>query len=115
MTEGGRAQDQERSHKRKGRPSAETRKLLNAWQDALRAELRGIVAALEETKAPGLLPGPPELAIALEDPRRDRFVDRGVKIARELGASIDDAPDPEAAPTPARPSTRKRKIDFGGA
>lgn len=120
----GRPQDQGRKHRRRGRPSPETRRLLEAWQDTLRAELRAIVAALEATADPGLLPAAPgetaKPAIPLEDPRRDRFVDRGVKIAKELGASIDADPDPEAGPggapatsTP-RPRGRRKPIDFGG-
>lgn len=114
MTEGGRPQDQERSHKRKGRPSAETVRLLTAWQDALRAELRAIVDALAATTQNLIAV---ELQIPLEDPRRDRLVSRGIAIAKELGASIDDGPtDPDTPPgaPPKRPG-RRGKVDFGGA
>lgn len=116
VTEGGRPQDQERSHKRKGRPSAETARLLTAWQDALRAELRMIVEALGERKAKGLGLTGDELVIALDDPRRSALVSRGIAIARELGASIDETPpDPNAPGAPPRPPGRRRKVDYGGA
>lgn len=119
MTEGGREQDQERSHKKKGRPSPETVRLLTAWQDALRAELRAVVDALEAKEAGTLFapgasgPGP---LYPLEDPRRDRFVSRGIAIAKELGASIDDTPAGPEGKTPAkRPPRRRARVDFGGA
>lgn len=117
--ESGRPQDQGRKHRRTGRPSAETRRLLEAWQDVQRAELRAVVAALEATAAGGILPaGDGEtlpLAIPLEDPRRDRLIDRGIKVARDLGASIDVTPDPDtpgSAPA-TTPRPRRRKVDFG--
>lgn len=114
MTEGGRLQDAGRSHKRRRKPSAADQRLLTEWHATLRAELRGIVDALAARQAGGLLPDADELMVPLEDPRRDRLIDRGVKVARELGGAIDesDAPDPEQ-PKSAPP--RRRRVDYGGA
>lgn len=121
MTDPGRAQDQGRKHTRRGRPSAATRNLLTAWHGVLRSELAAIVAALEETKTKdvglGLTdPDPPSLAVPLEDPRRDRYITRGVAIARELGQAIDP---PDAGEEPGAPATtprrRRGRVDFGGA
>lgn len=116
MTEGGREQDQGRSHKRRGRPSAETVRLLDAWQEVLRAELRAVVDALKAEAPAGLLKdAKPSPLIPLDDARRDRLVDRGVKVAKELGASIDDGdPADGNATTETRNTGRKRKVDFGG-
>lgn len=99
-----------KSHKRQGRPSAETSSLLADWQATMRAELRAIVEALGARKT-GLMPDVVELAIPLDDPRRDRLVDRGVKVGRELGTEVDVGGT--AAPESAAPArVRRRKPDF---
>jgi hypothetical protein len=110
----GRPQDQARRHRRVGTPSSATTTLLAAWQSTLRDELRAIVDALGARKS-GLIPDlAPEFTIALDDPRRDRLVDRGIRVGRELGTEVDPTPAPGQGPaTPATRARRPRKVDFG--
>jgi len=62
-----------------------------------------ILDELEREQPPGLgLSGPAVKAIDPADARRDRFIARGVTIARELGAEVDARPDPEAPGAPRR-------------
>lgn len=116
MTDGDRPQDVGRSHRRRGAPSAETAELLTTYQVAMRDELRGILAALKAAKPLGLVDVGPELAIPLEDPRRDRLWDRAVKLGRELGSAIDADPvpiRPTEGSAAAKPRPRRRKLDMG--
>jgi len=110
-SEAGRPQDQGRSHHRKGKPSAETTSLLADWQATMRHELRAIVEAVG-ARASGLLPDvPASFVIPLDDARRDRLFDRGVKLGRELGTEVDVAP-PVPEPT-ARRGPRRSRVDYG--
>lgn len=114
MTEGtGRAQDQGRRHRAKGRPSPATAQLLARYQAAMRDELAGILDELApKAPAPGLglvdmAPTRPPLA------ERARLWSLAMQLGRELGTAIDPGPDPDAPP-PAPPARRRSsRIDFG--
>lgn len=111
MSDGGREQDQGRSHKRKGDPSPESRRRVERWRDVMRAELDMIADALE-AKAKGLVGE--DLVIPLDDPKRDRLVSRGIQVAKELGAEIDPASATPADAPAGRPPKRRGRVDFGG-
>src|SRR5262245_26309549 len=85
----GRAQDQGRSHRKRGDPSPATRDRLDRWYDTLRAELDSVIAQLTAVSDQTTLDGIAPPAIPLDDARRDRYISRGVTIARELGAEVD--------------------------
>ena len=109
--EAGRPQDQGRSHKRKGAPSAATRTLLVEYQEAMRAELRAVLGDLAPRVPPaGLLPDVQAVPIRLPMAERIKAWDLAIKLGRELGTEIEPAAPPVAASRPAR---RPRKVDFG--
>ena len=110
----GRAQDQGRRHRSTGSPSRATVTLLVVWQETLRTELRAVVDALNAAAEPGLLADVAHKpAIGLDDPRRDSLIERGIKVARELGTEVDPTPPPGTLPSPAPRSRRARPVDFG--
>lgn len=116
MTAGGRAQDQGRKHRKAGRPSAATQALLVTYQDVMRRELRDLLTMIdgEETPQLGLDGRPLRTRPDLGD--RSRLWDLAVKLARELGGSIDDGtPADDDAPAPAASPVRRRRVDYGGA
>jgi len=79
----------------------------------MRSEVTAILDALEATTAPGLLPdAPATLVIPLDDPKRDRLWDRGLKILRELGSAIDADPVPVKPATSSR-KARRRRVEYG--
>jgi hypothetical protein len=108
--DGTRPQDQGRRHRRKGAPSAATLSLLGDYQDAMRAELRAVLAELQPT------PPAPGLGLVKEAPKRPPLRDRAglwdlaIKLGRELGSEIDPAPPPVVV-GPSKP--RRAKVDFG--
>lgn len=89
MTDASRPQDQGRRHRRKGAPSPATASLLAEWHTVLRAEMRQVVDAMAH--------GP------FDDPVRDKLIDRGIKVARELGTEVDAGVTAET-PDAGRPS-----------
>lgn len=113
-----RPQDAGRSHKRRGRPSAETSTLLAAYQEAMRTELRATLTEIE-----GVDP-PPSLELTDEPPGkvrpklevRVRLWDLAIKLGRELGTEVDPAGGADAADgSPPVARRRRRRPDFGGA
>lgn len=102
----GRAQDAGRSHHKRGQPSPATTALLAQYHEAMRGELTEVLRELTGRPPDGV---PPQLALdgTVPPPKRPSLKDRaalwdlGVKLARELGSSIDPAPDRDAAGKPA--------------
>jgi len=120
--EAGRAQDQGRRHRRRGEPSPETTTLLVDYQEAMRAELRTLLADIR-----GRLPDPGlhllddaiergDIAERVQPTLKERapMWDLAIKIGRELGTSIDPGRAPGGDP-PSTPSPRRRtsRIDYG--
>jgi hypothetical protein len=116
----GRAQDQGRSHARKGDPSPETATLLADYQAAMRDELRDLLRELKGSAVPtGLLDSEFTTSEVRTRPSlgdRMKLWDLAIKVGRELGTEISPAPPP--SPTPAvsgRVGPRRRgRIDYGG-
>lgn len=107
---GDRPQDVGRRHRRKGRPSAETVALLEAYRQAMRDELRAVLGELEPVAPGGLMPDAPKVRPPIAE--RARLWDLGIRLGRELGSAIDE---PELEPAPPRARARRaRAIDFGG-
>lgn len=110
-----RPQDVGRRHRRRGQPSSETRLLLTDYHGAMRRELRGLLAELEPSAvdAPQMqLDGKPKPPERPKLEQRARVWDLAIKLARELGTSIDvPAEEGETPATTAAP--RKRRVDFG--
>lgn len=117
MIDNDRAQDVGRRHRRRGAQSPETRALLATYQDAMRGELRAVLAELEGTVAPtGLLDTEftkAEVRIRPDLAARTRLWDLAIKIGRELGSAIDADPVPVVASPGATAKTRRRRVDFG--
>ncbi len=121
MTEaaGGRPQDQGRTHRRRGRPSAETSSLLADYQAAMRDELRDVLGELRgKPPAAGLLDDPANPPAPVRPPltERARLWDLAIKVGRELGTEVDVTPAAgEAGPAqPAGPRKwRRGRVDFG--
>lgn len=110
--ETGRPQDQGRSHKAKGRPSAETRSLLARYHAAMRDDLAAILDELEpRTPEPGLLPDVKAEPTRKPVKERAGLWDLAMRLGRELGAEIDPGPVADAAP--ARASGRRGRVDYG--
>ena len=110
---GDRAQDVGRRHRRKGQPSAETVALLESYRQAMRDELRDVLAEIRgKAPEPGLLPDAAGTVVRPAIAERAKLWDLGIRLGRELGAAIDE-PELEAAPPRAR-ARRPRAIDFGG-
>jgi hypothetical protein len=115
VTDGGRPQDQGRTHRARGRPSAETVSLLERYQASMRDELAGVLVELEgKIPAAGLLdeglPRPDPVRPSLAD--RARLWDLAIKLGRELGSSIDPTP-PAPASSPRARRARSARVDFG--
>jgi hypothetical protein len=110
---GGRPQDQGRRHRKAGQPSAETATLLARYQEAMRDELRALLAELQP-RVPD-----PGLGLVAEEPTRLALKDRAarwdlaIRLGRELGTEV-DVPPMDALPA-APPAARRRRgrIDFG--
>jgi hypothetical protein len=49
--------------------------------------------------------------IPLDDPKRDRLWDRGLKILRELGSAVDADPVP-VKPAGSATRLRRRRVEF---
>jgi hypothetical protein len=114
MTTDDRPQDQGRRHRKRGQPSAATVSLLEAYQDAMRRELRELLTELEGTpQAPGqLLDGSPAPAVKRPSLRdRAGMWDLAMKIGRELGSQVDQPPPPAPDGKPTGP--RRGRVDFG--
>lgn len=113
MTDTSRPQDVGRSRRRKGAPSAATSSLLEAYQSAMRDELRDVLAELRGIEAePGLL----DVPAAIKRPSladRSRLWDLGIKLGRELASAI-DAPPASDTPAISGPGGRRRRPDYGG-
>lgn len=110
--EGGRAQDQGRTHRRKGAPSAETSSLLVTYQAAMRDELRAVLAEIAGTVVDGLL-GSDVKRPSLEV--RAKLWDLAIKLGRELGTEVDPSPLPGTTPAEThsqKPRSRGR-VAFG--
>lgn len=109
-----RPQDVDRTHRRKGRPSAATAALLTEYHESMRTELRAVLAELAPvTEASAMFPDLP--AVTKRPPLRERMQlwDLAIKLGRELGSAI-DVPDPDAQV--AGPGRRRaRRPDYGGA
>lgn len=106
-----RPQDVGRAHRRKGSPSPETAALLTEYQEAMRAELRAVLAELTPAMpVAGLLPDLPPIPIRPSLGDRMRLWDLAIKLGRELGSAIDADPVPAEA-APERPRRRSR-IDW---
>lgn len=106
MTEtDGRAQDQGRPHSRKRRVPQADRSLIDAYRDALRAELRDAMAELRPADtAQRTLDGTPDRHRPSLDTRQQlvRFMALCVK---ELGADLDEE---DEAPAPVDGTPRRR-------
>ena len=115
MTEGARAQDQGRRHRRKGTPATATASLLTRYQDAMRTELGSLLDEIAgEPMPPGLLDEgkvPPVKRPAVAE--RARLWDLAIKIGRELGTEVDSRPPEDQGAAPAAPRPRRRRVDFG--
>jgi hypothetical protein len=113
MTDGGRAQDQGRPHRAKGRPSPATASLLARYQQAMRDELGQLLEELAPKDSNVMLldgshaePSRPPVA------ERARLWSLAIQLGRELGTEVDASPAPSgpAAP-PSRP--RRGRVDYG--
>ena len=116
MTEGARAQDQGRRHRRRGTPTGATSTLLTRYQSVMRIELTGLLDELEATEPAGLgLAGEvPKITGTAERAKRWELA---IRLARELGTEVDVRPVEDVAagaPIRMRPQSRRR-ADFGGA
>lgn len=112
---GGRAQDQGRRHRRRGSPSAETASLLAEYQEAMRTELRAVLAELRGVVPDtGLgLDGPAAGPVRPKLAERMKLWDLAIKVGRELGTEVDGSrSDADAQPPTPRKRSRAR-IDFG--
>jgi hypothetical protein len=113
--EGGRPQDQGRTHRRRGRHSPETTALLGDYQAAMRAELRAVLGELE-----GVDP-PPGLDLDGKPPERQRpkldvrmkLWDLAIKVGRELGAAIDADPPATDGKPQTTPKRSRARVDYG--
>lgn len=108
-----------RVHRRKGAPSAATRSLLADYQGAMRDELRGLLADLAPKAPAGQLDimGQPLPARRHPLGERSKMWDLAIRLGRELGAELDQAPAaedgaPAAGPLVGRPRARSR-VDWG--
>ena len=122
VSDGDRLATAGKSHKRRGEPSPETTTLLVDYQEAMRAELRTLLADIR-----GRLPDPGlhllddaiergDIAERVQPTLKERapMWDLAIKIGRELGTSIDPGRAPGGDP-PSTPSPRRRtsRIDYG--
>lgn len=101
MTDNDRPQDVARPHTRRASPAPETLELLGRYREVMRAELEDLLAevrpGLEQTAAFG---APAPIRPALAD--RIKLWDLAIKLGRELGGAIEEAPPPaSSSPTPA--------------
>jgi hypothetical protein len=122
LTDGDRAQDVGRSHKRRGTPAPETELLLERYRAAMRRELAGLLAELEpaEVLTQASIDGTADKPVGLGlVARRERW-ELAIKLARELAGAIEPewtGPRPSTAPTsrssrsskPPRLSARERR------
>jgi hypothetical protein len=106
-----------RVHRRKGAPSAATRSLLEDYQAAMRAELRGLLEELAPRPSDGQLDltGAPVPPRKLPLGERAKVWDLAIRLGRELGTELDLAPaEAEAEEAPRRHGPRPRsRVDWG--
>ena len=101
-----RPQDVGRAHRKAGAPGPETARILEAYRNAMRAELEDTLAELRPEAGQLTIAGGvkrPELA------ERVKLWNLAIVLARELGSSVDiPAPEPGATVAGDRPSGATR-------